>query len=1157
MLRNVLNILFPPSHPGMSDGSLLTRRRMILIMVIFISITAVCFITYNSSQFLGSYDEFEIVQMNDTVSSVHGILYFYSWFLDKSSWNASFSNAWDNYAMTSDLSAFSKITDADALLPLNLTFVVLLDQSGSVKYSAWNTHGSSTEVSRDMSRFFASLPPGQIPDSPMLLFSPNRELLILSSRSLPPGENGSMSGYTLLVGTSAYPFIQGMIPSSSNLVHPDRGKAPFQLFRLDPVINQEVVVTNDTHIIGTLSYPGYFSSDTLVLTLLSEKKYYAHGKSFVNHYYWQSMLFALMVLMVGTLIMVGLFHQYDLAQSKVGRQQNELSHLRERREILDKFHVILDRYLHAGPDTDHNISLIVAAATDLLDAEYALYSRIEDGIPNIVCTSPDSDHQINTWADRHIIRYHPYQGTKENMVIPISEIPKQDATGSESLYPLIQAVLFRSIQPREEALGYFLLFFRKDEPINETNQIVLDLLVNAISGEEKRRIFKQTLQKRDVVLEAIGHSATYLIRDLSVSSIVEILRTLVTRIGVQEAHLFIWKTDAHDEHRIVHDYFWNDDYPGYAAPLSWDDLITSPLSSWVTDSSSPVLRSGPSSRYPPPEREYLLSRGIHSIVCIPITSRDESAGFLLLIDRIRDRRWIANELEALKVAAGLIMATIAKIERDAELREREENFKHFFNQIRDFVFILNPDGRIITANLYALQEIGIKSSDLKGMHLSGLLSSSWMYDSHPQERPSVTGYQERSAVLLTIDGKEIPVEMRQLPGLWNGNQAIFCICKDISLLKRSEDKFASAFRSSQVLHVILNLRLDTLVDVNTTFCDTLGYSRDTLLQSRDNPLNRIFVDDQFHKTKEVILTEGAIHDHEVVLTTRDNECRQGLLYGALIDIAGDPCILYSIVDITARKLAETRIQDLLRELSESNRDLHNFAHVVAHDLKEPLRGIHSLAVWINEDYADLIGPDGQKFTWMIIEQVERMNKLIDGILAYSQAGISQGGKMMVDVRSVVRDVIEILSPPSSITIDIMPDLPAIYGEYTKVQQVFQNIIGNAISHLDRDDGMIRISAGSRGGTWVFEVSDNGPGIDPAIQSTIFDVFTSYPASQKKKGTGIGLSIVKRIVESTGGSVWVSSKPGQGSRFFFTFLAQENQQGCMNTEGESDDPDSLY
>lgn len=1164
VIARLITMFFPEYHSYNPGESFFTRRRIIFVMFLFISVTALFFIQYNSSQILGSYDTIEMINMNSSLNSLQFSLLRQSDILHKTTRDYA---GWDEtarYVLDHNIPFESENLNKKSLKNLGVSFVSVIDGTGNVLYLKWYDPETYDEIPiKNQSLLVSALQGNDSTFLSSILGTPDNNPLLVSGAPITSSDGNAHSGGFLFFGIPLKPVINTTIRNAGmsgflvNLITPLHSDTPFHSFVLSPDGSGRITSLNETSISGEIVYSGNPLPGQLIITIFGEKRYYGQGKSFVTSYFWRSIVFSLMALTVGVLIMVGLIRKYDQTRTLIGTQEQEIALLRDRREILDKFHVILDRYLHAGPDTDQNIAMIAASAGGLFNAEYVLYIRIENGRSAVVGSWPDSNLWLSELVSKLVSSHHPFQEIAEDRVIPVSSLISFDMSQITVVNPSVRGMLFRSVRPNDDLLGYLFMFLSSDECLNETNQIVLDLLLNVLSGEENRRIAKSSLHKRDVILEAIGHSATRLLGVITISSIGEILRTFVEQIEVDEAHLFLWDSDANEGPILTHDYFWsNETSKSSSNHLIWDDLLTGPINGWFSGTSSPEIRAGPPCMFPH-ERESLENRGIRSIVFIPLHSHNKCVGALFLVDWTQDRYWIATELDALKIASGLIMATVAKIERDEAIRDREENFKQFFNQIRDFIFVLDTEGRIITANLFALQEIGIKSSDLRGMHLSGIFTTRWMGDSPLLGiRPLPGSIHERTAILLTIEGKEIPVELRQLPGVWNGEQAIFCICKDISGLKRSEHKFATAFRSSQVLHAILDLRTDQLIDMNATFCDTVGFLREELLNLPDFSVNLIFDHTQIQKTKEVILTLGSIQDFEVILRTREGEMRTGSLYGALIEIDGEPCVLYSIVDITDRKLAEVRIQTLLHELSDSNQELQGFAHVVAHDLKEPLRGIYSLISWISEDHHDGIGPDGQRYVEMIIDQVQRMNNLIDGILTYSQAGYVGEESESVSIRSIVHEVLELLNPPSGIVIAVDTNLPILFGERTKIQQVFQNLISNSLTYLGRDDGEIRIRAQPYGETWLFEISDNGPGIDPSLHKSIFEIFKSFSQPWGRRGTGIGLSIVKRVVESSGGSVWVESAPGHGASFFFTFASP----GIVHTNSSGDfehDTDSLY
>jgi PAS domain S-box-containing protein len=238
-------------------------------------------------------------------------------------------------------------------------------------------------------------------------------------------------------------------------------------------------------------------------------------------------------------------------------------------------------------------------------------------------------------------------------------------------------------------------------------------------------------------------------------------------------------------------------------------------------------------------------------------------------------------------------------------------------------------------------------------------------------------------------------------------------------------------------------------------------------------------------------------------------------------------------DISERKLAEAQQARLMHELESANEELKSFAYVVSHDLKAPLRAIGSLADWISTDYADKIDDAGKEHMRLLVSRVHRMDNLIDGILRYSRVGRVTEAIVAVDLNRLVGEVIDLLAPPANITVSVENPLPTIMAEPARIQQVFQNLLSNAIKYMDKPEGEIRIACGAEGKQWKFSVSDNGPGIEPRHFEKIFQLFQTLAPRDRVESTGVGLALVKKIVEMYGGRIWIESKVGEGSTFFFT------------------------
>lgn len=237
-------------------------------------------------------------------------------------------------------------------------------------------------------------------------------------------------------------------------------------------------------------------------------------------------------------------------------------------------------------------------------------------------------------------------------------------------------------------------------------------------------------------------------------------------------------------------------------------------------------------------------------------------------------------------------------------------------------------------------------------------------------------------------------------------------------------------------------------------------------------------------------------------------------------------------EAVAREQAET--------LAATNRELDQFAYVTSHDLRAPLRGIASLAEWLEEDLAPALTDDARHKLALLRRRVRRMEAMIQGILDFSRVGRMPGKAEPVDVAKLALEVVELLAPkpPAAVTLD--GPMPRLVTERVALQQVLLNLIGNGLKHAGRPDALVRIGCAGEGDAWRFRVADNGPGIAPEYRTRVWGIFQTLEARDKVENTGIGLAIVKKIVDGRGGRVWIESVDGGGSAFLFTWPKRENR-----------------
>ncbi len=244
-------------------------------------------------------------------------------------------------------------------------------------------------------------------------------------------------------------------------------------------------------------------------------------------------------------------------------------------------------------------------------------------------------------------------------------------------------------------------------------------------------------------------------------------------------------------------------------------------------------------------------------------------------------------------------------------------------------------------------------------------------------------------------------------------------------------------------------------------------------------------------------------------------------------------VLATIMDITERKHHEQLLHLQMQELTQTNKDLDEFAYVASHDLRSPLEGINKLAKWIHEDNADL--PDKSKrHLEQMQRRIGRLANLLDDLLQYSRARRREYHVRSVDTGQLARDVAELSGHCKGFTVSIAPDMPTLVTAKTPLEQVLRNLISNAIKHHDRPDGTVKVSCHPNGKLVEFEVSDDGPGIDPQFHDQIFKMFTTLKPRDEVEGSGMGLAIIKKLVERYGGKITVHSDINKGTTFRFTW-----------------------
>ena len=325
---------------------------------------------------------------------------------------------------------------------------------------------------------------------------------------------------------------------------------------------------------------------------------------------------------------------------------------------------------------------------------------------------------------------------------------------------------------------------------------------------------------------------------------------------------------------------------------------------------------------------------------------------------------------------------------------------------------------------------------------------------------------------------------------------------------------------------------DEILMVNQSFEKMSGYTEAEVIGKNARMLFSAEDDDVLKEEREK-RKDGISNSYEFKAICKKGKTRHWLVSGAPnYNIDGE--VIGSIgihLDVTDTKSLELQKEKLLEKLEKSNDELQEYAHIVSHDLKSPLRSINALVSWLKEDNKGVLDDASLQNFALIDSTLEKMEQLITDVLNYSSVGADNTIKADVDLNSMVNELVSMLYIPDHIEVKSLNILPNIKGDKTKLQQVFQNLISNSVKFIDKKCGSITIDVEDLKSHYKFSIKDNGIGIEKKYHDKIFKIFHSLKKS--KDSSGIGLSIVKKIIDLHEGEIWLESEPNVGTTFYFT------------------------
>jgi PAS domain S-box-containing protein len=484
---------------------------------------------------------------------------------------------------------------------------------------------------------------------------------------------------------------------------------------------------------------------------------------------------------------------------------------------------------------------------------------------------------------------------------------------------------------------------------------------------------------------------------------------------------------------------------------------------------------------------------------------------------------------------------------DDELSEFAENI---INTLREPLLMLDKDLRIVKANLSFYNFFMVTPNETIGKLIYELGNNQWDI---PQLRelletilPQKTTFDnyEVEHEFFSLGKRVMLLNARQIKRAFGLEKIILLAFEDVTKrriaeekLLESETKFRNIFENSPLGKSLTGV--NGSLNVNKAFCDILGYSEKELKTKKWQELTHPDdIQESIDIVQSLIKGEKTNARYEKRYIHKNGRTVWADVSTTLQrDKNNIPLFFITVInDITGRKKAEEQLKISLQNLERSNKELEQFAYVASHDLQEPLRMVSSYTQLLERRYKDKLDQDANDFIQFAVDGANRMQKLINDLLDYSR--ITARGKEFakVDISQVLGQVVSnlhelIIENNALVTND---DLPEVYVDESQILRVFQNLIQNALKFKNRAElPKIHISCKKKNDFYEFSVSDNGIGMGMQYHDRVFTIFQRLHSKEEYPGTGIGLSICKRIIERHGGKIWFESKENEGTTFYFT------------------------
>ncbi|MCB9106147.1 MAG: PAS domain-containing protein [Anaerolineales bacterium] len=571
----------------------------------------------------------------------------------------------------------------------------------------------------------------------------------------------------------------------------------------------------------------------------------------------------------------------------------------------------------------------------------------------------------------------------------------------------------------------------------------------------------------------------------------------------------------------------------------------------------------------------LTEHGISSGISVVINGIERPYAVLSAHSKLV-RTYSQDDINFIVAVANIIADALERNQADAAIRQSQETIQQQLSEI-EAIYATAPVGLAFMDKDLCYVRINERLAEINGLSVAEHLDRT-ATELFPEMTQLTSPYIDQAIAGERVLDVELHGTTPAQPGVerdWLASYSplkdeagrvigINTVMQEITELKKarqaleaSEQRFRRAVQDAP-FPILIHAEDGEIVMISRIVSDLTGHTFDEI-PTVEAWVNHVYNDSDFRQRvvegiKKLYDLDHRIDEGEFELTTREGDHRIWHFSSAPLgtDERNRRLVISMASDVTKRKEFEVALQNNQQRLKDLNEtleqrvtkrteeltriinDLDQFAYVASHDLKTPLRAIDNLATWISEDATDSLSDTSKDHLEKMRDRVKRMEMLLNDLLDYSRAGREVNDLEEVDTGDLINNILTILTPPEAFTITVSDHMPTLVTSRMLLEMVFRNLIDNAVKHHHRADGRIEISAQESEHSIEFIIKDDGPGIDPNYHERIFQIFQTLQPKDVNGGTGMGLAIVRKIVEAQEGQITIESAPGQGSAFHFTW-----------------------